>query len=385
MIDIWYKQLGFHNNPLSIKPAIFTDSLMGLKERVDEISYSILSNKNVFIVGEYGEGKTTILKKLINDFGGKKQVIYFSCNRIDHRINVKKLLNGRFGFWGKLLDLRPRNMILLLDEAQALSKKDYEKLMNYHTSGFFRSIVLVSSEYPEKNLPDSFKKTLKQIKLKTITEEDAVKLIRKRVGNLPLLPNDMIRLLFKKSEKNVRMLLKNTEEVCKYAVNYGEEKITGDLVEEVLEKKESEAMIKTEPQEERLFIKKETPVEVAKPVRKLKKKVVGKKEAVKEKPKVEEDGLRVEDVIDEIQHRPKRKEKPVGIEIIEVREDEIEEEKPKIKVTDEDFDEELEEELAALPPEEVEEKQRKKKVRPQTAEEALNKPTEDLLGEEHYY
>jgi predicted AAA+ superfamily ATPase len=204
MTEIWYRQLGFHNNPLSIKPGAFQDGLNGYKEMIDEISYNILSNKNVFIQGEYGEGKTTILKKLINDFGGKKQVIYFSCNRIEKRINVKRLLNGRYGFWGKMFDLRPRNMILLLDEAQALEKKDYEKLLNYHNSGFFRAIVFVSQSYEADKVPPNMAKTIKVVKLKGISEEDALKIIRKRVGSLPLMPDAIIKTIFAKSNKNVR-------------------------------------------------------------------------------------------------------------------------------------------------------------------------------------
>ena len=44
MTDIWYRQLGFHNNPLSIKPAAYTDNITGYKEQIDEASYAILSN-----------------------------------------------------------------------------------------------------------------------------------------------------------------------------------------------------------------------------------------------------------------------------------------------------------------------------------------------------
>ena len=55
-------------------------------------------------------------------------------------------------------------MILLLDESQALEKKDYEKLLNYYNSGFFRSIVFVSQEYNEDEIPPNLAKTIKLIK-----------------------------------------------------------------------------------------------------------------------------------------------------------------------------------------------------------------------------
>jgi len=132
MSTVWFREIGFHSNPFSIKPAAFHDHVFGYNKIIDDISYSILNNKVVVVEGEYGNGKSTILRRLLNDFGGKKQVIYYSCNRIDQRLNIKGLLTGRYGFFGRLFDIKSKNMILFLDEAQELGSKDYEKLYSYH-------------------------------------------------------------------------------------------------------------------------------------------------------------------------------------------------------------------------------------------------------------
>ena len=75
MNNVWFRELGFNNNPFSIKPAAFHDQVVGFEKVVDEISYGVLNNKVVVVEGDYGNGKSSILKRLLNDFGGKKQVV----------------------------------------------------------------------------------------------------------------------------------------------------------------------------------------------------------------------------------------------------------------------------------------------------------------------
>ena len=261
--NLWFRELGFFNNPFSIKPAAFHDKVIGNEELVDELSYGVLNNKIMFLKADYGEGKTTVLKRLLNDFGGKKQVIYYSCNRMGKRLNIKKMLNGKYGFFGKMFDIKPKDMVLLLDEAQELGKKDYEKVYSYFENGHFKSVVFVGTGFDAKELPDKIKSAQQDHSVKSLTADEAVQFIRKRVGELPLLPDEVIREVFKMSNNNIRMLLKNCEELCKYAVNYSEEKITDEVIKEVLAQE--------------------------KPVKEVKKKkvVVVKKKTTKAKKKVE--------------------------------------------------------------------------------------------------
>jgi len=283
MNSIWFRELGFFNNPFSIKPAIYSDAVVGYDEVVDEISFGILNKKMMFLAGEYGEGKSTILKRLINDFGGKKKVIYYSCNRIDARLNVKKLLNGRYGFWGRLFDMKPKDMILLLDEAQELGKKDYEKLYSYYQEGYFKSIVFVGKEFDKKEIEDKIKEMSKDVALKKLSDDEAVKIIRRRIGSLPLLTDDDIKNIYALSDKNIRQMLKNCESVCKHAVNYGETKITDEIVKDVLgvevkeEKKKPVATKKVEKKEKKV-VKKKTVKKKLNGNQKSSKKVVKKAE-----------------------------------------------------------------------------------------------------------
>lgn len=252
---IWYRELGYYNNPFSLKPAAFTDAIFGYESMVNDIVTNIHASGLIFIEGNYGEGKTTILKRLINEFGGHGKVIYFSCNRIEQRLNVKKLLNDRYGFLGSLMDLQPKNMILLLDEAQVLDDKDYEKLMRYYESGNFLSVVFVGKQYDPTALPERLRRLIKVIRLEKLSNEEAVKLVRKRIGAMALLQDEVISYIFDVSDKNPRTMLKNCEEVCKTAFERGESKVTKEMVDKFLNNKEETA--KEEPADEKLFVQKE--------------------------------------------------------------------------------------------------------------------------------
>jgi len=287
MNELWYRKLGFYNNPFSIKPAAFHDGLMGYEDLLDDVSYAILNNKVLFVEGDFGKGKTTLLKRILRDFGGKKQVIYFSCNRLDARLDVDRLLRGRYGIWGKLFDLKPKDMILLLDEVQALSKRDCDRIYNYHKRGFFRSVVFVGKKYDKKNFTSEINSALQVFKLGKITEEDAVAIVRRRVGKLPLLPDSMIKKIFKLSNSNPRALLKNCEAVCRYAVEYGEDVVTEDIINEAL----GSGIISEAPKTEKKFVNKEeiiaasSKAEKTKPIEKKVKVDAQKKKSSKAKPK----------------------------------------------------------------------------------------------------
>jgi len=234
--SIWYRQLGFYNNPFSIKPAAFHDELLGCNA-VSEVIRSILDKGIVFVEGHYGNGKTTLLRHILNRFGGRGKVIYFNCARIGHALDIKKLLNERYGFIGRLLNLKPKDMILLLDEAQYLGKSDYEALLHYYSLGHFRSIVFVGKQCNNDALPERLRQILRLVSLGQVSEKDAVSIIRKRIGNFPMISDEIIKMVFRMSDYNVRQLLKNCELLCRYAVE-NETSLTEELVSSLLSTKE---------------------------------------------------------------------------------------------------------------------------------------------------
>lgn len=149
----WYHNLGFFSNPFSIKPAAFQNELMGYESKIKDINRQISNSSIIFIFGEYGTGKTSVLKRVIDEFKARKRgfftgkkVIYYSCNQSDKSIDFDKLLVGAGGFFSRLFNIRKKNMIILIDEAQDLNMKDIRGIQEYHGKGFFKSVVFVSGK-----------------------------------------------------------------------------------------------------------------------------------------------------------------------------------------------------------------------------------------------
>jgi len=315
--EIWYKQLGFHNNPFSIKPAAFYDELLGYDHVVKKVNHSIEINKLIYVEGEYGNGKSSLLRRILHRFGGKGKIIYFSCNRIEKSLNINKLLNGRYGAIGKILNLKPKNMILLLDEAQWLPKEDYSRVLRYFRGGYFRAIVFVGKEYDESVFVDGFKSSLVHIKLGEISEDNAVNIIRKRVGNLPLLSDDIIKMIFNKAELNVRKLLKYSEMACKVAIDREEDLVTPEMISEIFEDDLDEE------------------------IENLKKEVAEVKEDIKENAEILEDD-EVKEIKANVKKVAKEVEEEKPLEDLEEVEEILEAEEIKEEKIDEDLQEEVE-------------------------------------------
>ncbi len=223
----WYKELGFYSNPFVIKPLAFHEELFGYD--MNNILQKIEAGNVLFIEGEYGKGKTTILKKIIRTFGGSRKIVYYSCNRTEDNIDFHDLLGRRWGVLGKLFGVKGTDLILLLDEAQELTLQDLQTIKDYYKK-HFKSIVIVSSDWDTVKKLDGVKDLVGEnlIKLEELSDEDAINIVRKRIGNIKILSDDMIKEIFHLSEKNPRHLLKNCEDVCRYAMNMGSKEVKKD-------------------------------------------------------------------------------------------------------------------------------------------------------------
>lgn len=229
--EVWYRKYGFAENPFSIKPGIYSENVYGYPAVINEVAKGIMEGKILFVKGNYGNGKSTMLKYILRKFGGKGKLAYFSCNRVEDRLDVKRILNGRYGFLGKFLDLRPKHMILLLDEAQYLNKEDFNSIMHYYDTGNLKSVLFVAKEQINNSMPERMQRIVSTHVLDSVSPSDAVAIVRKRIGNIQLISDDVIKMAFQKSGYNVRVLLKNCEMLCRYASGKGLNSVTADMVE----------------------------------------------------------------------------------------------------------------------------------------------------------
>ncbi len=235
---IWYQELGFFNNPFSIKPAAFHNELFGNSSVVSRIIKKIEEPGIVFISGDFGVGKTTVLKRIIGkfrggDFGAKK-IIYYNCNQSEMSIDCDRLLVNAGGFFGRLFGIKRKGMMLLLDEMQDMNKADLERVEQYYDDGFFRTVVFVSKDDSMK-LTEELKNEIggAKFKLGNMSDGEAVKMIRERIGDLKFIGDDIILKIFAK-DKNSRSFLKNCEDVARVAFDAGADEVGVEHVDKVL-------------------------------------------------------------------------------------------------------------------------------------------------------
>jgi len=237
-MKMWYNELGFHSNPFSIKPAAFHNELFGNSSVIARIIKKIEEKGIVFISGDFGTGKTTVLKRIIGEFRGggfgAKKVVYYNCNRSERSIDYDKLLVGAGGFFGRLFGIKQKGLMILLDEMQDMNKRDLERVKRYYDDGFFRTVVFGSKD-DSKELPEELVKEIggNAFKLGNVTRGEAVKMIRERIGKLKFLGDDVILKIFKK-DGNSRNFLKNCEDVCRVAFEDGASVVGGNHVDKVL-------------------------------------------------------------------------------------------------------------------------------------------------------
>ncbi len=274
MNNLWYKKLGFHSNPFSIKPAAFDNEVIAYN--MSFLYKKIDKGELLFLEGDYGSGKTTILKNIIENFKGENKIIHYSFNA-GKKFDLDALLWGANSFVRKLTGLQVRNIILLLDEVHTMNKTDAKQIFEEYQRGIIKSVVFVTHDYSLVNFPEEMEELLDGNIIQTVnlSLRESVEFVRSRIGKLGILSDKVIKKLFKLADKNPRRLLEYCEDVSRYAVEIGDDKVTDFHIREILgdiiqEKKEEE--------------KKEVPKK--KPKKKVAKtKETKKEESPKEKPK----------------------------------------------------------------------------------------------------
>ncbi|MBI2105230.1 AAA family ATPase [Candidatus Woesearchaeota archaeon] len=251
---MWWRKLGFYTNPFTIKPAPFDNKVFGQDNILEDLYYKIPAGTMSFIEGNLGTGKTTILKNLISKFRGQGKVIYFSCNRIDTELNIEELLKGKYGFWGRLFGMMPKEMIVLLDESQQLSSVNTERIKYFFDQGNIKSVVFTGTNYSNTNLHESIKERIGQdglFRIKELGEDKAIALVRNRIGNSTVVNDDMIKKLWHMSGKNPRRLLQRLDRVFRYAVENMETELKEDHLKKIFDETKPAAASAHEPAQQK--------------------------------------------------------------------------------------------------------------------------------------
>jgi Cdc6-like AAA superfamily ATPase len=223
----WYQKLGYNKNPFSVDPNQNHDKLINMDVIIEETFYRIESGSMLVIEGKPGTGKTTLLMIAAKKFGGKKNVAYVDCKILDKKLNITNVLQDRFGIMGRLLNKKPKNMILLLDNVQDLSKKNTERLKYYFDQNYLKSIIFTTEKYTKSNFSESLMDRIgkRHVKIPEMEDYDALEIIRKRLGESELFNEQIIKKLFKDSLCSPKLLLENCQKVAEAAAKKGRSRV----------------------------------------------------------------------------------------------------------------------------------------------------------------
>ncbi len=224
----WYELLQFSENPFSIKPGAIDCNLAGNDRLLKEVLKKVKTGKVCYVQGDYGFGKTTLLKQIKKE-GEHATVAYYNCNSKEKQIDFEKLLS-EVSFFHWVLNWKSKNVVLLLDEVHELGKRDCESLVEYYKKGYLKSIVLVSKSGDSK-----FTFNLRRLignnrfSMNHIDEETVIQVVRKRVGETCFTDDD-IRRIFSRSGGNPRLVLRYCEDICKKAFEVNGGKIDETVI-----------------------------------------------------------------------------------------------------------------------------------------------------------
>lgn len=221
MKTVWYEQLAYAYNPFTIKPGFFDDEVVGYDDEIDKLVLALQQKNMCFLEADYGLGKTTILKYLINELKEVHRVVYISRNRSDRAFNYTSLLKGASKGLRKLLSKKAKNVILIVDETEKINRVDCDEILKNYDEGFIRSVLFMDSSLKKSRISNSIRKEIGEslIKLKPLSSKDAIYLVRSRLeGNEELVSDTIIKKVYDKSNKNTRQFLLNMEDVCRNAI-----------------------------------------------------------------------------------------------------------------------------------------------------------------------
>lgn len=224
----WYKSYKWKKNPFLIKPDFHVVGLE--KEKHNLVSY-VESGVVCFLTGDHGLGKTSLLRWLEKNI--KKHVpVYIDCETISGFFDLGEYLKTHKRLWRDLFRRFPKNVVVLLDEAQASEDELKSTLKAYWDSDYIKSLVI--AQVPDIfNFPKALRKRIgrRGIRLDKMPRKDVHEMIKLRVGKKNPFTDEAIDYIAKKSDYVPRTILESCERICINLAKRGKKKKHIDVVD----------------------------------------------------------------------------------------------------------------------------------------------------------
>lgn len=222
----WYEAYGWEKNPFSIRP---NENIVGLHEEKKVCLDFIITGDFSLVVGPTGSGKSSLLLWLEKELKAMKLTpVRINCIEKNTSLEIIKEINAHKRLREKIfLRKYPKKAVLLLDEAQFLSKDAGEIIKVQWDEGRVHAVVIASIEKDLTNLSGSLTDRFKSqmISLPKLSLSDAINLIEIRSGKKTPFNNDAMTTIAELSENIPRRILENCKRVCMYCAERGVLKI----------------------------------------------------------------------------------------------------------------------------------------------------------------
>lgn len=237
MIDSdWYKDVGFRSNPLFESPLKRNDKLQNYNYTRENLLYHVTAGSICLISGNKGTGKTMLLKYLIDEFRGKKKIIYLDLARLSKRLDIDKAMKERMGFWERLKGKKVQDIILLVDNAGDLTKRSFEKLHYYFDKRYLHAIVFTTLDDKKLKMPKSLKDRIgtRIFHTQDLDRMEAVEVVKEKLDGEDLLKDYQLEVLYVLADKNMHRFLLYVDAVLDFLNANPEETLNSKKINEIV-------------------------------------------------------------------------------------------------------------------------------------------------------
>ena len=227
----WFEELGFADNPFDTDPAASVRSAVSLDKPLDELEYHVRSGSIIFVEGPSGSGKSVLLKALAGKFGGRAVFVDGDSDSVDIRSVIRK----KTSLLDRLFGNSPKNLVLLADNAAGLSAGSMELVKYHYDNNNFGAVVFAGESLKSAGFSPAVLDRIgtRVIRLHLLSEDEAVVLVRNRLGSSAILGDGAIRKIYKMSGKNAKSFLELCDKACAAAVASKSPEITGEHLDSI--------------------------------------------------------------------------------------------------------------------------------------------------------
>jgi len=127
-----------------------------INEKVYEnIIYNLLSGNIIFLQIKSKAIKKELIKRIIKQLKSQRRIFYLDCKKIGQDPNIKKIFQKRYFVVGKLFNIQPKNMVVLIDNLKYMSSKNSEKIKYYFDQDNIKSVMFIGENYDTVRLSPS--------------------------------------------------------------------------------------------------------------------------------------------------------------------------------------------------------------------------------------